>query len=78
MQQPRKADGDGMKGAWLGPAFAQTDIESRLRVCGARFETLDDHADDAPSQGQVPGVIPAVRKEPDSFSDALCESANPA
>ena len=40
----RKANGDAMRGAYLGPAFAQTDIERRLRNCGARFDVLDDAA----------------------------------
>ncbi|MCW5635519.1 MAG: carbamoyltransferase [Rubrivivax sp.] len=34
---------DAMRGAYLGPAFEQSDIERRLAACGARFETLDDH-----------------------------------
>jgi carbamoyltransferase len=33
---------DAMKGAYLGPAFAQVDIEQRLQRLGARFEILDD------------------------------------
>ncbi len=33
---------DGMQGAYLGPAFSQEEIESRLAACGAVFETLDD------------------------------------
>jgi carbamoyltransferase len=35
---------DAMKGAYLGPAFAQSDIESRLITAGARFELLGDDA----------------------------------
>ncbi len=31
-----------MKGAYLGPAFAQPEIERRLRAEGARFTTVDD------------------------------------
>ena len=31
---------DGMAGAYLGPAFSQADIESRLQRAGARFATL--------------------------------------
>src|SRR5204862_5105339 len=45
--QPRKASpesGDGMKGAYLGPAFDQPEIERRLRAAGARFEVLEDAA----------------------------------
>jgi carbamoyltransferase len=41
---PREANGvtDSMSGAYLGPAFAQTDIESRLENAGARFSVLSD------------------------------------
>jgi carbamoyltransferase len=44
--QPRapRTGGDAMKGAYLGPAYAQADIEARLRRVGARFEVLDDDA----------------------------------
>jgi carbamoyltransferase len=45
--QPRKASpetGDGMKGAYLGPAFDQPEIERRLQAVGARFEVLEDAA----------------------------------
>ena len=36
--QPRKvAANDGMSGAFLGPEFAQADIEQRLAAAGARF-----------------------------------------
>ncbi|MGB8274466.1 MAG: carbamoyltransferase [Alphaproteobacteria bacterium] len=37
---PRRAapTGDGMKGGYLGPVFAQHDIERRLEEAGARFE----------------------------------------
>ncbi len=38
----RKANGDGMRGAYLGPQYAQPDIEARLRKAGARFEVMDD------------------------------------
>jgi carbamoyltransferase len=42
--QPRNGGGcDQMRGAYLGPAFAQRDIEDRLRAAGARFHVLDDH-----------------------------------
>ena len=40
--QDRKANGDGMRGAYLGPQYAQADIEARLRKAGARFEVMDD------------------------------------
>jgi carbamoyltransferase len=40
--QPRQLDGaqDGMHGAYLGPSFAQDEIESRLGAAGATFEAL--------------------------------------
>jgi len=41
--QPRHANGkDAMQGAYLGPAFEQADIETRLSAAGATFETLND------------------------------------
>jgi carbamoyltransferase len=33
-----------MKGAYLGPAFPQQDIETRLGRSGARFQTLDERS----------------------------------
>jgi carbamoyltransferase len=42
LDRPREVNGDAMHGAYLGPAFAQADIEARLTGCGARFERLDD------------------------------------
>jgi carbamoyltransferase len=42
--QKRQVSGDAMRGAYLGPAFAQTDIETRLKNCGAKFDVLDDAA----------------------------------
>jgi carbamoyltransferase len=33
---------DGMRGGYLGPAFAQGEIEQRLRAAGAVFETMGD------------------------------------
>lgn len=43
--QPRSVGrGDTMSGSYLGPSFAQDDIESRLRQAGAVFTTLDDDA----------------------------------
>jgi carbamoyltransferase len=33
---------DSMRGGYLGPEFAQPDIEKRLRAAGARFEVLGD------------------------------------
>ncbi|WP_295640431.1 carbamoyltransferase [uncultured Methylibium sp.] len=44
MDQPRPSRGEGMRGSYLGPNFAQADIESRLRAAGAKFESLDDGA----------------------------------
>jgi carbamoyltransferase len=40
--QKRHVNGDAMRGAYLGPAFAQTQIEDRLMGCGAKFEILDE------------------------------------
>ena len=42
--QERKAPAgiDGMRGSYLGPQYAQDDIERRLRKAGAVFETLAD------------------------------------
>lgn len=37
-----KATGDAMLGSYLGPAYPQTDVETRLRTAGARFTTHDD------------------------------------
>ncbi len=42
--QKRQVDGDAMRGSYLGPAFAQADIEARLKGCGAKFDLLDDAA----------------------------------
>ena len=35
-------DRDGMRGAFLGPCFAQAEIEQRLRAAGAHFDALDE------------------------------------
>jgi carbamoyltransferase len=35
---------DGMRGSYLGPAYAQADIEQRLRAAGAVFESVGDDA----------------------------------
>ncbi len=40
----RRPNGDAMQGAYLGPEFSQSDIEKRLKECGARFETFDSQA----------------------------------
>jgi len=43
LKAPRKTQpSDAMRGAYLGPEFQQSDIEVRLRACGARFEVLSD------------------------------------
>lgn len=44
LQRPRTVDGgrDGMKGAYLGPSFEQSDIENRLTSVGAKFSVLAD------------------------------------
>jgi carbamoyltransferase len=42
--QKRRVNGDAMRGAYLGPAFTQADIEARLKGCGAKFELMDDTA----------------------------------
>jgi carbamoyltransferase len=42
---PRTATGrDAMSGSYLGPCFAQDDIERRLAACGAIFASTDDAA----------------------------------
>jgi len=35
---------DGMRGAYLGPEYSQSEIEQRLSTIGARFETLEEDA----------------------------------
>lgn len=41
--QPRRTNGqDAMQGSYLGPAFPQAEIETRLRAAGARFEVVKD------------------------------------
>jgi len=43
LDQPRQVvKPDAMYGAYLGPEFAQADIEQRLRAAGAVFSVLDD------------------------------------
>src|SRR5204862_3771373 len=37
----RTLNGDAMRGAYLGPAFSQPEVEERLKKCGARFEVLE-------------------------------------
>ncbi len=43
---PRNLNGaaDGMRGSYLGPAYANADIEHRLRAAGAVFESVADEA----------------------------------
>jgi carbamoyltransferase len=41
-QQRQVAAADGMSGAFLGPAFAQDDIQRRLTAAGARFSVLSE------------------------------------
>jgi len=45
-RQPRGLNGaaDGMRGSYLGPVYAQADIEQRLRAAGAVFESVADDA----------------------------------
>jgi carbamoyltransferase len=38
----RVAKGDTMRGSYLGPVFAQAEIEERLRASGARFDVESD------------------------------------
>jgi carbamoyltransferase len=38
------AEPDAMHGSYLGPAYAQADIEERLQKAGARFHVVDDAA----------------------------------
>ncbi len=40
----RNGASDGMRGAYLGPAYAQANIEQRLRAAGAVFESVSDDA----------------------------------
>ncbi len=43
LNQPRSGTGhDKMQGAYLGPAFAQSEIESRLHAAGATYSVLAD------------------------------------
>ena len=45
-QQARKLNGSGdaMRGSYLGPRYAQPDVERRLKSVGASFEVLDEDA----------------------------------
>ena len=44
MGQKRQVNGDAMRGSYLGPAFSTSEIETRLKKCGAHFEVLEDDA----------------------------------
>jgi carbamoyltransferase len=42
-QQPRSVgSGDAMRGAYLGPAYGQAEIEERLQAVGAHFKSVDE------------------------------------
>lgn len=41
-ERPAANGRDSMKGSYLGPVFAQSDIESRLTAAGARFTVVSD------------------------------------
>lgn len=56
--KPRQvpASGDAMRGSYLGPEFAQAEIEAELTAAGARFEVLDETAlIEATAQGLADG-----------------------
>ena len=40
--RPPRSGQDSMQGSYLGPAYAQSDIEARLKAAGARFSALSD------------------------------------
>lgn len=42
LPRARSNDQDGMRGAYLGPAFNQSDIENELSSAGAKFNVLTD------------------------------------
>ena len=42
MPRPRLNNRDGMQGAYLGPLFAQSDIEKELTAAGAKFTVLPE------------------------------------
>lgn len=42
--RPSPAGRDGMKGAYLGPAYSDEDIEAALTRCGATFHRLDEQS----------------------------------
>jgi carbamoyltransferase len=54
--RPVRQNADRMRGAYLGPEFAQADIEARLAAQGARFQVLpDDEVIEATAQGLADG-----------------------
>jgi carbamoyltransferase len=56
--KPREtpAEGDAMRGSYLGPDFSQGEIEAELTAAGAKFEVLDDAAlIDMTAQGLADG-----------------------
>ena len=42
LDRPRAGEADAMSGAFLGPAYAQDDIEVRLRAAGAAFAVVSE------------------------------------
>ncbi|MCP5404832.1 MAG: carbamoyltransferase [Pseudomonadaceae bacterium] len=42
ISKAKTAPRDGMHGSYLGPAFSQQEIETRLKAAGARFEVLTE------------------------------------
>ncbi|MBF0462964.1 MAG: carbamoyltransferase [Magnetococcales bacterium] len=43
-REPQASAADRMQGSYLGPEFAQEEIERRLRAVGARFQVLEEPA----------------------------------
>ena len=58
--EPRTVDpeNDSMHGSYLGPEFAEAEIEARLKAAGARFTTLtEDRLLDAAAQALADGKV---------------------
>ena len=56
MPRARSNDRDDMRGAYLGPAFAQFDIEKKLTAAGAKFNVLsEDNLLDATAKALADG-----------------------
>ena len=54
--RPARQNADRMRGSYLGPEFAQADIEARLAAQGARFHVLSqDEVIEATAQGLAAG-----------------------